>query len=389
MPQGHSFTEFVWFRYGTAMHLLSLSIMLFYMFIFLSAELTGISLALSLIANVPLGLTAFIVATATVAYTSYGGFRASIATDQIQFHLIFPLLFIAFVTVVTTLGGIPNSFSPIQDTAPDLTKFTYLPGIKFGVTLIIAICAANLFHQGFWQRVYACVNDQTVFKAFSISGILVIPLVLLAGLFGMIAVGFGLPAEDSSIALFWLILEIFPAWASILVLVLALALVMSSMDTLLNGIVSSLTSDLPRFLPNLNVHSLLRFSRLITIGFAIPAIAIASQGQSVLYLFLVADLVCAGSVFPVFYGLYSSRVSGKVACTSSVLGIALGSLFFPGPSFAAWIDIPFAGDFLISFSTALLSSTLLSIVWTNIRPRDASTKFNFGKLRDKVLLISQ
>ena len=45
---------------------------------------------------------------------------------------------------------------------------------------------------------------------------------------------------------------------------------------------------------------LLRSSRALTVAVALPAVFIAAQGYSVLYLFLIADLVCAASVFPVF-----------------------------------------------------------------------------------------
>ena len=58
MPQGHSLTEYAWFRFGKAMYVFTLGVMVFYMFIFLSAELTGTALALRLVADIPLGVTA-------------------------------------------------------------------------------------------------------------------------------------------------------------------------------------------------------------------------------------------------------------------------------------------------------------------------------------------
>ena len=83
MPQGHSLTEYAWHRFGPAMYLFVLGVMLFYMFIFLSAELTGIAEAVKLVADIPLVWTAIIVAVGTIAYTSYGGIRASIFTDSV------------------------------------------------------------------------------------------------------------------------------------------------------------------------------------------------------------------------------------------------------------------------------------------------------------------
>ena len=103
---------------------------------------------------------------------------------------------------------------------------------------------------------------------------------------------------------------------------------MSSLDTLLNGIASVVTTDLARFKPELKGTTVLSSSRAITVVLIIPAILIASQGYSVLYLFLIADMVCAAAVVPVFWGLYASRFAGGDALTASALGLVAGVLFF-------------------------------------------------------------
>ena len=40
---------------------------------------------------------------------------------------------------------------------------------------------------------------------------------------------------------------------------------------------------------------------------SIIAFLVASKGFSILYLFLLADLLCCAAVFPVFYGFYSKK----------------------------------------------------------------------------------
>ena len=244
MPRGHSLTEYVRHRYGRPMHLMTLLIMLFYMFVFLAAEMTAIAQAIRLVADVPLFWTALIVAVATVAYTSYGGLRASIFTDRIQFFLIVPLLLFMLIGTLILLGGTGPAFDVARREAPQLFTWTHVAGVEFGITLVIAVLAANMFHQGFWQRVYACRDERTLRRAYAAAGVLVIPMVFMAGLFGLIAVSAGVAAESASVALFAVIADTFPAWMTLAVLVLAIALVMSSMDTLLNGIASTVTSDL-------------------------------------------------------------------------------------------------------------------------------------------------
>ena len=390
MPEGHSLTEYVWFRYGPAMYVFSLAVIVFYMFIFLSAELTGISEAVHLLADTPLGLTAAVVGLLTVTYTAYGGIRASIFTDTIQFALILPLLLVSFIVVLFVLDGFGPAFDPVSDGSPQLLSLTHGDGIEFGVTLIIAIVAANMFHQGFWQRVYTCKDERSLRRGFAMAGVVVIPVILITGLLGIMAVGRDV-VQDPSVALFALVNDVMPTWAVMVVLVLALVLVMSSMDTVLNGIASAATSDLARFRPGLGNVPLLRSSRAITVVLVLPAIVIASRGYSVLYLFLIADLVCAAAVFPVFWGLYVKRFGGSAALISSLVGLAIGALLFPTPEapyVTGWTSLPYAGRMVVSFGVALGASTLLSIVLTGVSNwLGLGASFDFVQLRVRVRII--
>lgn len=75
MPAGHSLNEYVLHRFGQAMYRLTLAIVVFYMFVYLAAELTAIAKAVELMAGVPLGLTALLVMGAVFAYTLVGGWQ--------------------------------------------------------------------------------------------------------------------------------------------------------------------------------------------------------------------------------------------------------------------------------------------------------------------------
>ena len=397
MPEGHSLTEYVWHRYGPAMYVFTLAVIVFYMFIFLSAELTGIALAFENVAGTPLGVTAVIVGALTVAYTAYGGIRASIFTDTIQFTIILPLLLLAFVVAVVELGGFGAALDPVRADNPQLLALDHRPGVEFGLTLIVAILAANMFHQGFWQRVYTARDDRALRRGFGIAGATVVPVIVIAGLLGIIAVGKGLVDHDAqasvSVALFSLVQEVMPTWAVVVVLLLALVLVMSSLDTLLNGIASAVTSDLARFKPDFSGAILLRYSRALTVVLVVPAILIASQGYSVLYLFLIADMVCAAAVFPVFWGLYSERFGGSAALASSVVGLVVGTLFFPTPEWpylTGWIvDIDWATQLAVSFGLALGASTLTSLGLTALSRLRTAPVYDFSHLKDRVRLIPE
>jgi Na+/proline symporter len=51
----------------------------------------------------------------------------------------------------------------------------------------------------------------------------------------------------------------------------------------------------------------------------------------VLYLFLLADLLCSAAAFPVFFGLFNRRHNGLVATIATICGLVAGLWLFPAP----------------------------------------------------------
>ena len=74
---------------------------IFYMFIFLCAEVTAIAILINYISGTELWITALIVLLTTLIYTLYGGLRASIFTDNIQMIVIIILLLISFIFIIS------------------------------------------------------------------------------------------------------------------------------------------------------------------------------------------------------------------------------------------------------------------------------------------------
>ncbi|MCS7234537.1 MAG: sodium:solute symporter [Armatimonadota bacterium] len=357
MPEGHSLTEYVYHRYGKAMYGVVLLTMVFYMAIYLTAEVTGMALAVRLVSGLPLWASAAIVLGTTLAYTAYGGLPASVRTDVVQTWLILPLFAVLVAGGVALLGG-TAPLAVLRGKAPQLVSLTYAAGWETAVALVVAILAANLFHQGYWQRVYAARDPDELrgglLGAAALSG----PVVFLAGAFGLFAVALD-RAQPASTALFGALLPAAPQALVVILLVLAVALCASTTDTLLNGLVSAFTVDLHRLWPHLPSGTLLRWARWATVLLGVPVFVVAAQGYSVLYLFLIADLVCAAAVVPTFLGLYHARLSGNAAALAAVLGMVAGFLFFPDPSFQR-------GRLSLAFLVALGVSTGVSVILASL-----------------------
>ncbi len=374
MPSGHSLTEFAYARFGAGMYCFVLVVSVFYMFIFLAAEMTGIAAALALIAGVPQWQTAALIGGFVLVYTVYGGLVASIVTDTIQTLVILPLLAIGFAGALYALGGSGELHAAAVTADVTLLDPSFRPGVEFGIYVAVAILGANMLNQGIWQRVYAADGEASLRWGFGAAAIVVVPMILLAGLFGVAAAALGLTEQGTaSIAFFLVLEEAFPTWVTLAVVVLAVLLVMSSADTMFNAIASVVTADLARLFDDADQRTLWFGGRGLTVAVGVAAIVVGAQGYSVLELFLTADLLAAAVFVPFLAGLYTERLSGGGAIAASVSGIVVGSVFFPffrGPLAATGVALP-EPSFLVAFVGAAAVSTAFTIGAVALTDADA------------------
>ena len=368
LPQGHTLPQWAHSRYGRVMRVTTLLICIFYMATFLTAELTAIGKAAGLLTNIPDWMAVATIALITWGYTNRGGFKMVVWTDIIQFAVMVPLLIIIFIITMTTAITAPEPFwGRIMTEEPQLLSVSHLPGIEFGMTLVIAIAAAQVFNQGLWQRAYSCRNEKTMSQAFFIAGIIMIPLIFITGFLGLSARDAGLGLEDPEVGIFELMINNSPLWLTISFAVAALMLVMSSMDTMLNALSGLVVEELSlhkKSNSNNNDFTIkITQARIATSVFALITALIATQGYSVLYLFLLADLICAGTAFPLFFGLYSKRLSQTGALSSAILGISCGILFMLRPDFTPLINNPLGSSWLLSFAAAAITSCIATLIF--------------------------
>ena len=331
-PQGSSLIEFMRKKFGKSLFKLILLMTIFYMFIFLCAEVTAVAILINYMSGAELWTTALIVLFFTLLYTLYGGLRASIFTDNIQMIVIIIILIFSFIYIYSFMGN-QFSFSFVKEKNPHLISSSYVTGFTAGLTFFIAVAATNLFHQGNWQRVYAAKNFETLKKSLIISFFIIIPIVFFMGFSGMVAFSI-----DSTIrpdlGFFTLILKDQTTVLSFIVLILGLALTISTVDTLINAISSLIVVDGKAVFNFKKKINYLNFSQYIIVFLSLISFIIASKGFDILYLFLLADLFCCSFVMTVFYSFYNKNVKEKTAYISILTGLICGFLFFPSPDFS-------------------------------------------------------
>ncbi|MCE8033663.1 MAG: sodium:solute symporter [Halomonas sp.] len=358
LPEGRSIGEFAEACYGAGVRRWVSLISILYMACFLAAELTAIGAITALLSDVPPALVVIGVAVTTLLYTAIGGLRASLATDRWQAWLLIVLLLV--------VGGVALVRLPEMPVQAALPAIPVGSALGVALTLIIAVTAANLFHQGYWQRVWAARDERALNRGAWLGGATTVAVVALVGGLGMLAAMSGVSLGEPPIPFFALLAEA-PGWLALPALVLAVTLVASSVDTLQNGIASLAVAGSGR--RGLSIGA----ARLVTVVLMVPVVIVALQGLSVLRLFLIADLLCAAIVVPVLLGLWQrmtplAAVAGGVA---GMLGAILPGWVAYGSAAAGVLAASFPDSIptLPPFLGALVASTLVSLTIAWLKPR--------------------
>ena len=251
------------------------------------------------------------------------------------------------------------SYISIANNSGNLLSSKYITNYTAGLTFFIAVAATNLFHQGNWQRVFAAKNYNVLNKSLKLSFFIIIPVVFFMGVTGIIAISVD-SKVNPDLAFFSILLKDKPEILSMVIIILALSLTVITIDTLVNAISSLIVVD------GKKINKNLKSSNILVTFISIIAFLVASKGVSILYLFLLADLLCCAAVFPVFYGFYKKNLKEKYLIISIIIGLFVGFLLFPSPDFSKSILVgtmlPFDLFPQIVSSSLLFWSFLLATV---------------------------
>ena len=353
--KGLSLTEFIKKRFGLGVLKISLFLILFYLTIFLIAEVTAIAFLINFVSKTPLWITAGITLIICLLYILKGGFKLSIITDKYQFIVIAVLIFISAIIILGKLEI--NSFELIKQNASNLVNSKYLPNYTAGLTFFIAVAATNLFHQGNWQRVFAAKNNLILKKSLIYSSIIIFIIVFWMGYSGLISLSLNSNVIPD-LAFFDLILNN-NYIITISILILALALTLSTIDTLINAISSIFIVNGSQINKSFSGKSVRNKTNYIIIFICILVFILASKGFSILYLFLLADLFCCSAVVTIFYGFFNKNINYQLSYLSIFSALITGLLFFPSTSFQSSILV---GNLLpLEFFSPIVITNLLFI----------------------------
>ena len=353
-PNGLTLTEFIKKRFGTGILKICLFLILFYLTIFLIAEVTAIAALLKYTSQVPLWVTAAITLIICLLYILRGGFKLSIITDKYQFSFIVVIILSSLFLVLGKLD-IP-SFEIIKQNSPNLIDKNYLPNYTAGLTFFIAVAATNLFHQGNWQRVFSAKNNRILKSSLIYSSLITFIIVFWMGYTGLLSLSLNSKVIPD-LAFFDLLLDKKNSAVVIAILILAMSLTLSTIDTLINAISSLIIIDGKFVNKSLRGKEVKNKANIIILLLSVLVFILASKGFSILYLFLLADLLCCAAVITIFYGFFNKKINTKLASYTIFIGLFSGLLFFPSQNFQSSILV---GNLIsIEYFTPLITTNLL------------------------------
>jgi len=369
-PDGVTLADYVRQKMGRPMQLYVGIISIIYMFTFMFAEYIAIGRAVEFLSGIDFLIPIVYVAIVTTFYTVIGGLPVSIKTDRIQsffiIWLVICVLLFIFGEGTNDILNDAKAYNPEDDwSIGSISDYSTFEG---GLALVLAITAAEMFSQGNWQRTWASRDNEALQKGAFLASALCFIAVLLFGFLGTVAAGRG-ALSDPSIAFFELIRN-YSEPVLAMFLVLGVALVCSSIDTLQNAVIAVVSRDL--------TDSKLDIVQAKYVAVAMAPVAIflawfyADEALSVFRIFLVADLFAAATVLPIFLSL-SDRVTANGGLVGAIFGLISVVIYGAYTS-----DLGTGIDYLTNpvneyglanldvFLSALIGSALVTIIVSEI-----------------------
>ena len=287
-------------------------------YLFVTAlQFVGIGAVGSAIVGVDFTAILLVAGLLTILYTSIGGIRSDFLADAISFVVMAGVLAI-IVPKILVAGHV--DFSAMPASHLDLFAFAGVP--FFFMSILLAAVSSFMFME-IWQRVFAAESVKTARTAFLISAVIQ-PLFI--GCAIVLGVASSLLYKDAvkNVAIFKLMADFLPTGLRGLGLVAILAILMTTVNSLVVVGGSTLFTDLLR--PALRVADERRhlwWVRGLTMTFGILALALAFVFPNLVRLLLMGAFVMMPMCPAIIWALFERRPSGDASLVSMLAGEAV------------------------------------------------------------------
>jgi len=280
-----------------------------------------------------------------VIYETLGGMRSVAWTDMLQGILLLFGVIVIFYIIYEQYGGLNAISSQLQINRPDFWNPPDWSAKRLWLSTILVVSIGVSVYPHAIQRIYSAKDSSTLRKSLQLMVFMPFVTTLFMVIVGIVGASQieGLDRNNSeqiSILLLVDLAEKIPniSWLIVMFLAAAIAAIMSTVDSALLAISSTVTQDLFRKIkPDSSQKTLLLFGKSISwIIMLIAVIMAINLPQTIWQLFQIKlELLC--QIAPaIFFGVHIKSISSK----SILIGIYIGTLIALSIMIGNWIGLP-------------------------------------------------
>lgn len=280
-----------------------------------------------------------------VIYETLGGMRSVAWTDMLQGILLLFGVIVIFYIIHKQYGGLNGISSQLQINRPDFWTPPDWSAKRLWLSTILVVSIGVSVYPHAIQRIYSAKDSSTLRKSLQLMVFMPFVTTLFMVIVGIVGASQieGLDRNNSeqiSILLLVDLAEKIPniSWLIVMFLAAAIAAIMSTVDSALLAISSTVTQDLFRKIkPDSSQKELLLFGKSISWVIMLVAVIMAiNLPQTIWQLFQIKlELLC--QIAPaIFLGVHIKSISSK----SILIGIYIGTLIALSIMIGNWIGFP-------------------------------------------------
>ncbi|MCF7954244.1 MAG: sodium:solute symporter family protein [Phycisphaerae bacterium] len=254
----------------------------------------------------------------TVLYTVFGGLKAVIYTDTIQWALLLGgLIFVTIPATLIKIGG----FSALRENLPaEFFSLRNISTVTF-INWMVTIIPIWLIGMTLYQRMYACKDEKEAKKAWYIAGFFEYPIMAFTGVFLGMCARVVFPDAEAEMALPMLINDVLPAGITGLVIATYFSAIMSTADSCLMASSGNFVNDIIEryFFKNMSARASIRLSMIATFMIGALAVLLAAQFDTVLKAILYAYAFMVSGLFIPTLGAYFWKNASSAGALAGML----------------------------------------------------------------------
>lgn len=366
--------EYLERRFNVGVRLVASALFQFLRLVHVAIAIYGPSLALNLVTGLPVFQCILLIGAITTIYTSFGGVKAVIWTDVIQFTTICTGIGLMFWAALQRIdGGLAAVYTLARDagrlriwnpTFDPTETIAVWPCLLGGALLNLASLSTD---QALLQRLFTTKSRRDASQSILANAVLTVPLLWLLGGLGVVLFAYyrqhpgelaGLPSGDAVLPYF--AVQHLPRAISALVIAAIFAASMAVMSAGINSLSTAVTVDFYQrlFHPAAAPEHYVRFGRAATVAWGLLATVLAlfmgHLGALVLAYAKVSSLV-AGPMLGIFLlGMLTRRAtSGGTLAGAAVGAVAVAAV-------ASLTPVSFYYHALIGVAITLMAGWLAS-----------------------------